>query len=1290
VAAQASTRGEDVLRQNISDSGSLVDRPKIAFTLRATVDNAADLVITVYYSLDAAETFVIGGLDLASDITFLPTVETAVGTLSMPEAPMQVVQDTKTLTNMLPDASLIDLAQEPSYSLVQQGALTGSLATPNQYGFWAQDLICGSYFAPRTGTVALNVLSQTTASGPSTSVELLGKVINPRIIIPPQEAVFDSLDPFFVVDGGGGSGTSPRPIRTYLVQPEFSTVSSSPQPLDSLAYIKQWTTQFEFQTFYHPFARTMLRELEIGGIEQLMSRELQTNPQGVRGWSTLFDFNSIFEPQLPVAKPYPGQPNAPDVGESALDFSAGYTGAYSLYNWEVFYHGPMFVASLLVQNQQYQDAMNWYEYIFNPSDSSGGATPQRFWEMAPFYQLNQTGPNGWVAQQIQNILQNLAQGVNDPDTTAALNAYLTDPFDPHAIASLRISAYGMATVMKFLDNLIAWGDSLFSNYTAETVGQAEQLYVLADMILGPAPSQVPLPQTSTTTTPATYAQVESELDSFSNALVAVENLVVAPTPPTEIIQGTSSSPTLPQFPGNASTFLFCIPPNAQLLAYWTTVADRLYKIRHCMNLQGQVVPLPLYAPPINPLLAAEAAAAGETPSGLTPPTPIYRFATYLQKAVALANDVRSFGALILAALEKEDAETLAQLRANQELDIQTRMLDVKTQQVTEATDQITALQNQQAISQIRYNFYSSQAFMNAWETQALALQGTAYLLNGTALPLDLAAMEANLVPNFSFGAEGFGGSPEVTASFGGGNVAGSVNAAASAIRAAAGLLTSMGGMVGTQGSYQHRMDDWNLQAQVAQAEITQIGSQITAANDRLTIANSELSIQNEQINNAQAVSTFLTNKYTNAQLYDWMVTQLTTVCTQGYQLAYGLAQQAQNTYQYELGRYQDTFLQPSYWDSQHRGLTAGESLLFDLRRMEAQYLAQNARELELTKHISLAITQPMTLVQLIETGTCQVYLDESLFDTDHPGQYFRRLRSVALTIPCVTGPYTGVNADLTLTTAVLRTTSTLPAQGYVPATASTPPTDFTTFSVTTPIGATISTSSGQNDAGLFEVDLHDERWLPFEGQGAISAWTLELNPASNNFDFSTITDVVLHVRYTARLGISASTVLAAVAPPAGVSRAIIVSVKNTFGDALYSFFNPTNTTATQQALTLPITNAIFPWSNIRSPQIKDITMFFALSQTPQSGTTIATATFGATAGTASSLALNATLPAGWTGTPAILWGDFPVSPALAPQSFTLTVPTAGLPPSLTRTLNGQVLLDPSKVEDIILVITYVS
>ena len=64
----------------------------------------------------------------------------------------------------------------------------------------------------------------------------------------------------------------------------------------------------------------------------------------------------------------------------------------------------------------------------------------------------------------------------------------------------------------------------------------------------------------------------------------------------------------------------------------------------------------------------------------------------------------------------------------------------------------------------------------------------------------------------------------------------------------------------------------------------------------------------------------------------------------------------------------------------------------------------------------------------------------------------------------------------------------------------------------------IVTSSAQNDDNLFELRLDDERYLPFENAGAISTWRLSLNNVVPQCDYSTIGDVVLHLRYTARDG----------------------------------------------------------------------------------------------------------------------------------------------------------------------------
>jgi len=55
---------------------------------------------------------------------------------------------------------------------------------------------------------------------------------------------------------------------------------------------------------------------------------------------------------------------------------------------------------------------------------------------------------------------------------------------------------------------------------------------------------------------------------------------------------------------------------------------------------------------------------------------------------------------------------------------------------------------------------------------------------------------------------------------------------------------------------------------------------------------------------------------------------------------------------------------------------------------------------------------------------------------------------------------------------------------------------------------------------LFELNFRDERYLPFEGCGVISSWRLELPTATvaRQFNYDSISDVILHIKYTAREG----------------------------------------------------------------------------------------------------------------------------------------------------------------------------
>src|SRR5262249_13742202 len=164
------------------------------------------------------------------------------------------------------------------------------------------------------------------------------------------------------------------------------------------------------------------------------------------------------------------------------------------------------------------------------------------------------------------------------------------------------------------------------------------------------------------------------------------------------------------------------------------------------------------------------------------------------------------------------------------------------------------------------------------------------------------------------------------------------------------------------------------------------------------------------------------------------------------------------------------------------------------------------RELEITKHVSLAQTFPQALYAIVTrpsngvvTPAMTVSLPEPLFDLDYPGHYLRRLRSVGLTLPNVSGPYTRVNCTLTqMGNAIRKDTLTSPTYQQAPPPASppgTPPTipQARQIQAMTPIRQ-IVTSGGVNDAGVFELNLHDERYLPFEGTGAVSSFQLDLPP----------------------------------------------------------------------------------------------------------------------------------------------------------------------------------------------------
>ncbi|WP_088087570.1 hypothetical protein [Bacillus sp. OV166] len=687
-----------------------------------------------------------------------------------------------------------------------------------------------------------------------------------------------------------------------------------------------------------------------------------------------------YSPSEVVQQPYPVED---------LDFSS--SGAYSVYNWELFFHIPLAVAIHLSKHQRYEEAQKWFHFIFDPTDDSDGPTPERFWKVKPF-QFTEV-------KQIQEILVNLSSGADSilkQDTINGINAWKDSPFRPHVVARYRQTAYMFKAVMAYLDNLIDWGDDLFRQDTGETINEAAQIYVLAALILGNRPQVIPK---KGTLAPLTYASKRNEWDEFGNTMEKLESEIPFDLAPLPMTGGADDR--FAALSSIGTTLYFCVPRNDKLLSYWDTVADRLFKIRNSLNLQGIFRQLPLFEPPIDPALLARAAATGldvgAVVSGINQPLPLVRFQLLIQKAGEICQEVKSLGNNLLSALEKEDSEALAILRAKHEKVILGLAETVKYAQWQEAIKNREGLETSLTNTVQRYiylerslgkkeseiiipgldaldgesleqfKFKSSEPemnrrpvdidiaqdlgdsggkIMNSYEAKELDLTESARDIQDVVKVLNLAAQGLSLIPDFKIDLHywGLGGSTDIS---GGTKLSDVSSFAANVALAAADRMNYEAGRAAKVGTYARREQDWVQQSNVAVGEINQIFKQLRAAQIRESIAEREWHNHQKQIQQSQEIEDFLTNekngKKTNQAFYAWMKREVRGMYTQVFQFAFEVAKKAERALQHELGKPNLTFLEVGYMSGKE-GLLAGEKLYFDLKRMEMAYYELNRRE----------------------------------------------------------------------------------------------------------------------------------------------------------------------------------------------------------------------------------------------------------------------------------------------------------------------------------------------------------
>lgn len=969
-------------------------------------------------------------------------------------------------------------------------------------------------------------------------------------MVAPSDAVpLNAWKSFVFAPGNHAFLVEPEEIRRPSPDPDQDADGSWMTPWNFADALRSVLTTeaprprgYRFSLLYHPFVCELIVALERGGIAGLLApaytsalfRQARNQLQTL-GNSARIDllFGNL------TSEPVAGGMQKVDHIDG---FEFGTEDANGLYNWELFFHAPLLIADRLSKEQRFEEAQRWFHYIFNPTDRSRAPASARVWQVKPLY--DEARRWGALPETLEQMLVRLSAGANDVQRQVA--AWRENPFNPHLIARLRLLAYMKTVVMKYMDNLIAWGDYLFSNDTMESVNEATQIYVLAAALLGERPSTLSREEQAA----RTYSQVDAALDHFSNALIAMETGL----PPLDLTGPLAHGDPIPP----NLVLYFCIPANEKLLGYWDTVADRLFKVRHCMDIEGRVRQLPLFAPPIDPALLVRARAAGlNLQDVLNTQTrlPHHRFQLLAQKAQEFCADVRGLGNLLLSTLEKKDAEQLTLLRSRHEVALLNRMSQLKQLQFDETEQALEAIAAARPLAEARQTFYSIKAaeFNSAREKGQIANLHEAQMNTILAKALGTAAAIGHASPDFL----------GPVAKWGGSHVGHALEAAAGAVDIFATQYAFDASMDAISAGYERRRDDWLLQADLASKELDQIDKQVLAAQIRCQVAEKDLSTLELQIEQARESKLFLEGKFTSAQLFGWMAGQVSALYYQAYKMAHELARTAERAAEYELGLEAGelAIIQAGsiHWDSLRKGLPAGERLHQDLRRLELAYMERNVRMLEMSKHVSLRQLDPLSLMRLRVYGICEFTLPKVLFDLDFPGHMQRRIKSVSVSVPCVLGPYTSVSGTLTLL-AHWGDTSDIPAPAI-------------------PVSS-IATSTAQNDDGLFDLNFRDERFLPFEGAGIVSNWRFSLPQAFRAFDYDTIADVIVHVNYTARdnPATSATTSAAIAAVLADLQalgpRQLLISVKHDFPAQWWQLQSDASAEATRA---ITIGPALFPF-----------------------------------------------------------------------------------------------------------------
>ncbi|MCA6221649.1 Tc toxin subunit A-related protein [Photorhabdus antumapuensis] len=756
-----------------------------------------------------------------------------------------------------------------------------------------------------------------------------------------------------------------------------------------------------------------------------------------------------------------------NVSSEPMDFS----GANSLYFWELFYYTPMLVAQRLLHEQNFDEASRWLKYVWSPSGYIvHGQIKNYHWNVRPL---------------LENTRWN-----SDP----------LDSVDPDAVAQHDPMHYKVATFMRTLDLLMARGDHAYRQLERDTLNEAKMWYMQALHLLGDKPYL-----------PLSSAWNDPRLDNAADTTIQKAYSYTITT----LRQGAPES-LLPRS-ANTLTDLFLPQINDVMLSYWNKLELRLYNLRHNLSIDGQPLYLPMYTTPADPKALLSAAIATSQGGGKLPESfmSLWHFPHMLENARGMVTQLTQFGSTLQNIIERQDAEALNALLQNQAKELLLTTLSIQDKTIEEIDAEKTVLEKSKAGAQSRFDNYSKlyDEDVNAGEHQALDMRIASQSITAGLKGLHMAAAALEMVPNiygFAVGGTRYGAIANAIAIGGG--------------IAADGLLIEAE-KVSQSEIWRRRRQEWEIQRNNAEAEIKQINAQLKSLSVRREAAllqKTSLKTQQEQ---TQAQLAFLQRKFSNQALYNWLRGRLAAIYFQFYDLVVARCLMAEQAYRWETNDTSARFIKPGAWQGTYAGLLAGETLMLNLVQMEDAHLKQEQRALEVERTVSLAQVyqslgeKSFALKDKIEallqgsegtsagndgnqlklttnnTLSATLTLQDLKIKDDYPDHMqlgkTRRIKQISVSLPTLLGPYQDVQAVLSYGGK-----ATGLAKGC----------------------KALAVSHGLNDNGQFQLDFNDGKFLPFEGIDINDQGTLTLsfpNATSKQKNIlQMLTDIILHIRYT--------------------------------------------------------------------------------------------------------------------------------------------------------------------------------